>query len=436
MGLSLSLLFLDMSGNEQYYIDLCKRQLETKFSFGPQPSERDLEQLSRFMETEKGDFISLSTLKRLWRHSFNKGPQLATLDALARALDHANWQAFMLAHPKEVAPSPQTKTAKRFGQRTLLVLAGSFLLVVLLLSLLGKKGQPVSIKGPVTFAADHTVDKGVPTTFVFHYDLSHVVADSFFIQQSWNAFRRERIDPTKHTYTSTYTESGYHRAKLIANDSIIARFPVHIWSDGWEPHVYFSEGDDRYAEFRDGGFVQNGILSLSDSLLLSRNVDLDQPFETRVNHSADYGADSNTFGLHCRVRLDSVKRPVTCPAINMMVVTEKHIFYVNLVRKGCERFAGYKLGEIIKNGSENDLSALGTDLYQWQNLGLEVKNRHAQILINGQVGYEETFSEDFGQIKGMAFIFSGKGSIDSVGLTNASGAPVYSEDFSDAKVSL
>ncbi|MEI9809516.1 MAG: hypothetical protein WDO16_17520 [Bacteroidota bacterium] len=42
------------------------------------------------------------------------------------------------------------------------------------------------------------------------------MADSFFIQQSWDKNRRVKIDKHSHTLTDIYYEPGYHIAKLIA----------------------------------------------------------------------------------------------------------------------------------------------------------------------------------------------------------------------------
>src|SRR4029078_158709 len=106
------------------------------------------------------------------------------------------------------------------------------------------KRKPV-IKGTVTFTGNKTVSQGVPNTVVFNYDLSNVIADSFFFQQAWNNQEKVKIDPKEHYYSNIYYYPRFHKAKLIANDSIIKRFRVHITTNGWLPLVRYSITDDR-----------------------------------------------------------------------------------------------------------------------------------------------------------------------------------------------
>src|SRR6201999_2181946 len=69
-----------------------------------------LQFLSDAIETKTGVLISVSTIKRLLQGQFARLPQIATLDALARFLDHASRQAFKLSQLiEEVAPPGRVK---------------------------------------------------------------------------------------------------------------------------------------------------------------------------------------------------------------------------------------------------------------------------------------------------------------------------------------
>ncbi|WP_436832429.1 hypothetical protein [Parapedobacter sp. DT-150] len=286
----------------------------------------------------------------------------------------------------------------------------------------------VNVSGPVRFAAQKTVTSGTPATVIFNYDVSQVAADSFFIQQSWNPLHRVAIDPAGDTYTSIYYAAGYHRARLIAGDSVLAMQPVHILSDGWEPRLYDNYQDREPMNFKNEYFIDDGRLHLSIELLKKKNVDFSRPFETRVTNSRVFHASSDHFNLVSRVKVDSLTGSA-CPFMQVMIVTEKHIFWVNLQQRGCERNAGYKIGEITRFGGDNDLSPLGIDVYQWQEIGLSVKDKHAEITLNGEGLFRETFHEDFGDIMALTYIFSGTGSIDHVRLEGARGETVFEDDF-------
>lgn len=418
-----------MPYSEHQYIDLCKKQIEKKFSFGNGHgySQRDLEVLSHHIEEQTGIYISLSTLKRLWKNDFKQGPQLATLNALAAIINYKDWQDFKQRNQKKSSP------LKSVVAGILIALAAIAITAFIIVGLNNSeektpKLSSINIKGPVHFSVEKTVVSGIPNTVFFKYDVSNVQADSFFVQQTWNDNHRVRIDPNGTTVSDIYYESGYHRARLFANDSIIAMQPIHILSNGWEPHVYYSDHDLIPIDFKNQSFIENGQLHLSKALLENQGVDLSKNFYSRISNSQIFDVPSDNFSLTTRIKSDSTFASL-CPWMNLMMVTEKHIFYVSFQKKGCERYANYKLGEIMKNGGENDLSALGVDVYEWQEVEVKVLDKKAKILINGKEAFSETFKEDFGKIVGLTYIFEGVGSIDYVKLAKIGGESVFEDKF-------
>ena len=414
-----------MTLDEDAYIALCKEKIEKKFAFGNGNgyTQRDLESLALIIEEKTGINLSLSTLKRLWKGEFKQRPQIATLNGLASVLDYNDWQDFKLKNqPVEMAQ--QHIHTKR--PRWLWVFIG-FVTVLGITALLLLPGR-IKVSGPIHFTAEKTVTKGIPNTVIFKYDLTNVEANHFYFQQSWNTEHRVAIDPKGNAFTSIYYEPGYHRAKLFANDSLIAMQPVHILSDGWEPNIYYNGEDNEPINFKNEDFIQDGQLHLNPELLSKRNVNLSHSFYTRVSISEDFKISSNNFSLLTRLKVDSISVKL-CPWMQMTVVTEKNIFWISLQNKGCESYANYKIGEIYRSGENNDLSALGVNIYNWQDVTLSVENRNASISINGEIVFRESYKEDFGVIKGLFYLFEGTGSIDYVRLDNMSGNIVLEDDF-------
>lgn len=412
-----------MALSEQQYIALCKKQIEEKFSFGKRHGyvQRDLEILSQHIEEKTGVSISLSTLKRLWKNDFKQSPQLATLNALVAILDYKDWQHFKLENRNaKTGPKP--------------LFAGVLLSLVLLIiawfvfSGAGETKRKIKINGPIEFTTEKTVTSGIPNTVIFKYDVSNVDADSFYIQQSWNEKHRFPIDPAKSAFTNIYYESGFHRARLIANDSMISMQPIHILSDGWDPHIYYSESDLIPVDFKNEDFINDGRLYLDQALLKKRGVDLSRTFLSRITNSQEFDIPSDNFSLTTRIKSDSVFTSL-CPWMTVIMVTDVHIFSVGLQKKGCERYAWYKMGEITRGGGDNDLSALGCDVYDWQNIQVSVREKNASIYINGELALKEKFKEDFGDIVALLYIFEGTGSIDYVRLDGPDENTVFVDDF-------
>jgi hypothetical protein len=415
-----------MARSEQQFIQLVKRQIEEKFSFeSSRGTQRDLEMLSSNIEEKTGVSISLSTLKRLWRDNFKQSPQLATLNALSAILDHKDWRSFKQANA-QVAP--------RGNKKLVLVAAAvvSFIVIGLLVSYSirprTKTGRALQINGPVRFEASKTVSSGIPNTVIFKYDVSNVVADYFYIQQSWNDDHRMAIAANGNTITSIYYESGFHRARLIANDSVLAMQPVHILSKGWESHIYSNDSDPELIDLQNEKFIVDGKFHLDSAVLVKRNLDYAKRFHTRITNSQVFDVHSDNFTFTTRMKADPVS-PQLCGWMDLFIVTDVQTFGVSWTEKGCEKYASYKLGEIEKKGEDNDLSALGSDIYSWQELEIQVRNRNATILLNGNAVFTEVYKQDFGKIVALIYIFDGTGSIDYARLMNRDGEIVFADEF-------
>ena len=412
-----------MAFSEEQYINLCIKQIEEKFSFENGSLQRNLEILSQQIEEKTKIRISLSTLKRLWKGEFKQSPQLATLNALAAMLEYKDWYEFRRSNRQNVKTT--VVKANTWFLAVFLLLAA---VIVILTRVYNSYHREPKINGPIKFSTEKTVTSGIPNTVIFNYDVSNVEADSFFIQQTWNDRFKSKINPNGSSFSSIYYESGYHRARLIANNTQIALQPVHILSNGWEPHVYYSYDDLIPIGFEKDTFIENGQLHLKKEILEKEHVDLNKNFFTRISNSQVFDVSSDNFSFFTRIKVDSIKNSM-CPWINIIIVTEVHIFSISLQMKGCEHYANYKLGEVQRSGNDNNLSALGCNVYQWQDVAIDVRNKSAEVTINGKTAVKEKFKEDFGKIVGLIYIFEGTGSIDYVKLAGSEGHIAFEDDF-------
>lgn len=381
-------------------------------------TQRDLERLAELIAEKSGVTISLSTLKRIWKEQFVKLPHPTTLDALVSVLDHDSWHDFVASLQSTGKPN-----AKPSPRKKLLIPVGAlvFLTVIVLLNSLSlnSKEAPIRIEGPILFESDKSVSAGVPNTVMFNFDLQHVVADSFFIQQSWNELIRTRVNPEDHYSASVYYLPGFHRAKLIADDSIIATTRIHLITDDWFPYMrwdYSTPVPIYLDQTRQDGKL--GI-SIEDARRKMREADQNHTFA--LSKFQDFeGISSNNFRLQAKLRTRELQ-DVACPWLEMRLILEEHIFYVPLVIPGCVGDIRLKIGEQVISGGTHDLSALGAQVFDWQELSLEVKDKHASITLNGKEAYQLQFEEEFGDIMGLVFRFSGPGELEEVSLQDFQG---------------
>ena len=427
-----------MSNSERGYIAKCKQLIEEKFHFENDNAtlrQRDLEYLADSIEEKSGIKLSLSTLKRLWKKDYDQTPHPSTLQALVSLLGYKDWQEFKLQ--KAPVPAPlqirQRKKYNFFFSRWMAAPAVAALIVLFWMIAFrpgNGKTKPV-VKGAVTFTGSKTVSQGVPSTIVFNYDVSNVVADSFFFQQSWNEMEKVKIDPKEHYYSNIYYYPGFHRAKLIANDSVIKRFRVHITTDGWLPLIRRSFADSMPVYIKKSHPVINGALHITRKDLGSSNVNMDKDFILSYFNVREFeNTYSDNFSLDTRVACDS-SNAMPCPVFELTIICEEHIFYVDMTGKGCERNIGIKMGEVYHDGINNDLSSFGRDLYKWQHLQIQVAHKRAIIYLDEQPVHTITFKNDFGKVVGLTFNFSGTGAVDYVKLKNGENKLVYEDDFNE-----
>lgn len=341
-----------MNLSETDYLSLCKRLIEEKLHFEKERGtlrQRDLEYLADRIEEKSAIKLSLSTLKRVWKKDYEQTPHPSTLQALVSVLDYKDWQEFKLNQHSAPAVDSAAQATKRgwFPNRWVI---GSMVvaLPILLWVIAFRPEQPANakpiIKGPVTFTGNKTVTQGVPNTIIFNYDVSNVEADSFVFQQSWNPLDRTTLDRQGHYYSSIYYYPGFHQAKLIANDSILKGFPVHITTDGWMPIARDLLPDNMPVYIKKDDPVINRSLHITRNDLISSNVNLDKVFVLGYYNVRDFGNTySDNFSLDTRIVCDSMNT-IACPRFELVVICEADVFFVRTVGKGCERDIAVKNG--------------------------------------------------------------------------------------------
>ena len=170
------------------------------------------------------------------------------------------------------------------------------------------------------------------------------------------------------------------------------------------------------------------MLHIDSDLLKRRGVDFSKRFNTRITNSQEFNIDSDNFTFATRMKADSVFDRL-CGWMDLIIVTEVHVFSVSWTSRGCEKYAEYKLGEIVRKGADSDLSELGCDVYDWQDLEIRVRDRHAEIHLNGRPVYQENYKQDFGKIVSLIYLFDGTGTIDYAKLIDGQGKIAFQDDF-------
>jgi len=423
------------------YIEHYRVQVQTHLWGDPhtRPRQRELEQLADQIEQRSGIRLSLSTLKRLWRDDVTQVPHPSTLNALVSVLGHASWADFKQAtiltqepQPTFNSPTPTTKR-RRIATAWWWAAAASAALVTLLVLLQATNRtaspRPLVLPADIPFQADKTVTMGVPNTVQFRYDVSGITADSFFIQQSWDPRDKEAIDPASHYRSSVYYLPGFHRAKLMVNDSIVRKVRIHIKTNGWLPVAEYTDNSREPFYLDKITPAGTGDLHITEAQLAAAGVDISKRFQLRYYNIRDFEhISSDSFTLQARLRLDSLQN-IPCPRAQVTILTEEDIFYLQLTIPGCVGKLYLGMGETRQGAESHDLSALGCNLYEWQTVQIHNKGKQVTISLNHQPVHTISYKKDFGKIVGIVFNFISPGAIDDVSLQNGQGDVIYETAF-------
>lgn len=424
-----------MEAPNRQLIILCLQKIEQRYfpergATGGKLKQRDLEYLIDLMVERSGTRISLSTMKRLWKQEFQKLPHTSTLNALATLLHYDHWRAFQEEQLQVPAAVMEKAPPFRFPKKWLWA-SGIILGLMGLVAFWPKASPPDTVKVPteITFSADKTVAYNVPNTVIFNYDVSGVAADSFFIQRSWNPQHKTRIDSTKEYFSEIYYYPGFHWARLMANEEVIRKTRIHVQTDGWfatankerlqTVPTYLDQENlekDGHLGISTENFEQSGF-DLSGNLILSY-----------FNIRAFEELPSNAFVLEARVKYEDTQQLI-CPLAELKIIDESDASWLSIIQKGCESNLFLKVGEAMLSGRENDFSALGTEMAEWQTIKLVSADGQLKCYLNDQLALERPFVGATGRIMGLVFTFTGRGLVDYVRLENLEGQVMYEDDF-------
>lgn len=426
-----------MHQNEQELVKTC---LTTIFLQNGYPDVqllvmRDYEHISQKIAQQTGTLISISTLKRLLKGDFTRLPQVATLDALSHYLGYQNWQDFRVQNKAEIrgtlfTESVETQEKKRSRwPRTLSYSTVLGLLLLLFITARASLKDRAIKPEQAQFSCKKVTSNDIPNSVVFHYNVDGIDADSFFIQQSWDKKRRVQVYKKQYTLTDIYYEPGYHNAKLIADGQVIKTLGVSIPTKDWFFYAkpQFPYGHPTY--LRTGQAVESGHLGLNEAILLEHHLDpLRQNNYVYTFFPEKWPVHSDNFRFRTRVRTRDLRQN-HCPYLMLEVFCQKNFMYFTAMPPGCTSECKLQFGDQVVSGKNHDLSALGTNLMQWVDFKIEVKNRVASIYYGDRKVYSERYQQSSGLVTGLGFISNGLCEVDRVKLESLDGVVFYENDF-------
>jgi hypothetical protein len=138
--------------------------------------------------------------------------------------------------------------------------------------------------------------------------------------------------------------------------------------------------------------------------------------------------DAGNFTFDAVLRNISTVEESLCRKIYVSILGTKSAIIVPLCDKGCISDIDLLKGYVWVSGKDNDLSAFGCEMKNFQQVTCTVESRRLKIYLNGKAIFDTDQPVPIGDIIGIRFAVEGAGEIKTVKLASH-GRVAYEERF-------
>lgn len=422
------------------WLELCKKELETKTGWPPSDQWRDFEftELGERIFDATGTRLSVTTLKRVFgKVKYDSLPSSATLNALAQYLGYENWMQFKTSHEKETetpaaaaAPSPAEARAPRKVKRRFVAIAAAVLLAALVISGFVFRKTPAAGDSPAAHQISFRskpLAQGLPNSVVFNINWDGFTTPNALIQQSWDSTKTVRLQPGQAEATGIYYVPGYFRAKLIVDKKIIREHDLFIRSDNWMATIDNNPDPPTYVKPEE--LILNNGMTVAEPVIKKIST-IERPTYLTYHLVRPFaGLQSDNFSFETNFKNIYSEGPAVCKTTKVFILCSSGAFIIPFTIPGCIGSVNLKLGDQTWEGKSNDLSAFGIDPAAGIQLKVEVKNRAVNIYCNNKLVWNGSYHSDAGKVVGLRYSFLGAGTVQHTTLRNEKGEAVYDADF-------
>ena len=359
--------------------------------------------------------LSPATLKRFFGVVSHDGlPSTSTLDALSQFIGYNNWRDF-----KQDSPKKGRSFGSNVPKKTLYVTAG-FLIALITIVLIGsKRPEDPEILETITFSS-RSVTNSYPNSVIFDFDLKSIRTDSIHIQQYWDATKTIDIDKDQNQATGIYYFPGYFRAKLIVDGQMVKEHDLFLRSNGWMGTIEYKPVPKYFVP----QLTPETILTYPEELTKEIETSSD-PLVSVYHYINDLGnVSADNFTLNTSIRTTFNERWAVCQASIIYIIGTKGAFMIPFSKIGCSSDNNLMLNDVYLNGKEHDLSAFGTDLSEFTDIQLNVRDQNVIISIKGSEVFQAKYESTMGRLVGLRFKFIGLGEVEYFELLDQRGGEV------------
>ena len=406
-----------MNEFDKRHIESLKSSLARYLNWGDVEhwSTRNFEYLSQQIFENTSIQLSVSTLKRfLGKVAYNNKPAPATLDAIAIFIGYKNYLDYCSSIEESTGPTlNRIPTKKLFISLVLVLLIVGVGVTLSFIDLSSSSVDPSKVSFSIK-----KVTTGLPNTVVFEYDVTQVNASAVEIQQDWDPTKRHKVDPNNRVFTHYYEYPGYYNAKLVINGDIILEEDLFIPSDGWMSVISYPQEEKPIRYLMQNEFESDSVLRVYEDIYKDLHGNPDKVVLDYYNALPEPQLDFEDFEFKAQIKFNLQSGKVPCEYRKLIFFGTKMFMRIPISVPGCVSKNKLKLGNLVIDGAENDLSALSTESGKWSKIEVKNKANHVSIFLDSELVFESNLIDDFGKLAGVRISFDGSGEVRDLNLSS------------------
>jgi hypothetical protein len=434
----------------------CCKQIERRYG-NKQVGEwtnRDYIYLSHTISRDTSILISPNTLKRIFgkihttAHYF---PQQATRDALAKFAGFANWAAMSeqmpepvigteaaigtvpgVRQPDEISreqlaatkefpdtiESSSSRTAFWWAYRKWIGGFAAVILLVLISLYLQKTRDDLVLPGTVRLVCQNP-EGANPHTALFKLEaVTGELPHNGGFTIDFNDRKSKRSIQSGELLNHYFEMPGVYYPILYYNDKPIDTSRVSLLTTEWSATASMLQDTTRVYPIGSANIWRDGKLQVTTPTLFAAGIDTNKTFLVNFYQTTSEDISGDDFTLNIKLRTSSDRPGVRCSQVWTKVFGDHYYHDVLLLKPGCTNWSTIGFSENRAYGGSSDLRALGVDLSGGGEIRLQVKNRQAEVYVNGNLIYTGSYTKSIGNIQGIGIDFSGIGTIEKVELSD------------------
>ncbi|WP_417359571.1 hypothetical protein [Galbibacter sp.] len=426
----------------QKRLQYCLNQIELKLDWGKSQSwkEADFLTLSELIYQETEISISPHTLKRLFgkiKYKEHYNPQRATKDALAKFIGFKDWLALTIDYNEKFHSEAEEIPTPKWKRKTVVI--GLVILVGIISILPLTQGTHAmsdinenDLKDSIFFNTTDTIGT-VPYTVAVNYNIKNLKTDSVWLDFNFNhpitGPEIKNLDKQRSLFNYTYQIPGYYKITLTGLGQQLATENVLATSKDWFSYYYPENNQISWLNNQIRVPREKGYLYYTLESLAKEGLDINSVYYVNHRLFKNFEIDGDNFEMKVRFKNSKDIGGITCYDFFLSLFCENDFTEIKLMEKGCSSYSGIKVGELVLNGVDEDLSSLTFDSEQWNILRMIIKDQKVQVFINEELVFSDAYKGTNGNIVGIEQLFKGTGILDYIHLKDLKTEKEFFDDF-------